>query len=77
MDMSRLKIEGQSEQWRILCETPNRDNFINLHKWLVPTEGRESRKNGGVAEKGNSPISGPAEDAPSKYSQVPIELLAK
>ncbi len=39
--------------------------------------GRESRQDGGVAEKSNSPISGPAEDAPSKYTQVPIELLAK
>jgi hypothetical protein len=77
MVMSYFKIEEQSEQGRILCATPNRGNFINLHKRLVPTQGRKSRQDGGVAEKSNGPISGPAEGAPSKHTQLPIELLAK
>ena len=51
--------------------------IITLSKRLVPTQGRKSRQDGGVAEKSNGPISRPAEDAPSKHTQLPIELLAK
>jgi hypothetical protein len=60
----------------LIVTAPKRGNFINLYERLVPTQGRESRQDGGVAEENNSPISRSAEDAPSEYTQLPIELLA-
>ncbi len=52
----------------------------NLYKWLVPTQGREPRQDGGVVEKKISPISRSVEDDPSEWSkwkntQFPVELL--
>jgi hypothetical protein len=71
-------IDGRKDKSQDQPHGPTQSDMISQKKdFLVPTQGRESRQDGGVAEKSNSPISGPAKDAPSKYTQFPIKLLVK
>jgi hypothetical protein len=76
MGVSYVQKEGQNEYRRNLSSTPRRSNLRNLYKRLVPTQEREPRQDGEVAKENNSPIPRSAEDAPSEYKQLPVELLA-
>jgi hypothetical protein len=76
MGVSYVQQEGQNEYRWNLSSTQRRSNFSNLHMRLVPTQGRESRQDGGVAKENDSPIPRSGEDTPSRYTQFPVELLA-
>jgi hypothetical protein len=64
--------EGQNE-YRWNFSTSPKINLINLHKWLVLEQGRESIQDGGVAKESNCPISRSPVDDPFEYTQFSIE----
>ncbi len=76
LGVSYFKETGQNESRRNFSTKPKRSNFSNLHKWLVPTQGRKPRQTGGVDKENNSQISRSVENAPNDHTQVSIELLA-
>jgi hypothetical protein len=70
LDDSELWWEKQNLLWACHASR-SKDRMNNDGSFVTHQLG------GGVSEKGNSPISGPEEDAPNKYTQFPIELLSK
>jgi hypothetical protein len=67
-------LEDHDDDVSLLYLTDSEEILQTIQR-LVPTKGRDSRQDGGVSEENNSPISRSVEDAPSEYTQFPIELL--